>query len=141
MSGEPAGRPVILLVEDDEDDIDFFKRALSRTSAKAELVVARDGDEAVAVLAGRRPPVPTHLILDLKLPKRSGVEVLEWLRKTPELEKLSVAILSSSIEPRDVARTRALGVDGYHVKPSGAKALAAQDHDGPGPDATATKKR
>ncbi len=121
---------MLLLVEDDEDDIHFFSRALSRADAKVRLAVARDGDEAVAYLSGQgefadrsRHPAPTHLILDLKLPKRSGVEVLEWLRKDAALSRLPVAIFSSSIEPSDVARTRALGVDGYFVKPSGAPAL------------------
>ncbi|HEX7896340.1 MAG TPA: response regulator [Planctomycetota bacterium] len=122
---------MVLLVEDDEDDIGFFRRALSKTNSRARLAVARDGDEAVAYLAGQgafadreRHPAPTHVILDLKLPRRSGVEVLEWLRGEPALSRLPVAILSSSNEPLDVARARALGVDGYHVKPSGAAALA-----------------
>jgi len=125
-----TGGPVLLLVEDDEDDIRFFRRVLTKAAAKAELVVARDGDEAVGYLAGQgafadraRHPPPTHLILDLKIPKRSGVEVLEWLRNDAALSRLPVAIFSSSIEPSDVARTRALGVDAYYVKPSGALAL------------------
>lgn len=118
MSGERAR---LLLVEDDEDDVVFFRHALGE-GASVELLVARDGDEALARLRGPDPR-PTHVVLDLKLPRRSGLEVLEALRRDPDWAVLPVAVLTSSQEPADVARARELGVDGYHIKPAGLDGL------------------
>lgn len=115
-------RPRLLLVDDDEDDVSFFRYALGREGGDVELLVARDGDEALARFRGP-DPLPTHVVLDLKLPRRSGLEVLEALRLDPARSGLPVAILTSSQEPADVARARALGVDGYHIKPAGLDGL------------------
>ncbi|HXG62351.1 MAG TPA: response regulator [Planctomycetota bacterium] len=106
----------ILYVEDEEDDVLFMKRALSKVCPDIELKVARDGDEAVRVLSQERPP-PDYVLLDLKMPRRSGLEVLQWIRGHPELKDLAVTVFSSSPEQSDLSRVHQLGVDQYIVKP------------------------
>jgi CheY-like chemotaxis protein len=114
----------ILLVEDNPDDALFAKRAFSKVCPEASLVVARDGEAAVNYLAGAgefqdrsRHPLPTMILLDLKLPRKSGLEVLEWIRSVSELKDMPVVVLSSSNQPQDVDRATELGVLSYHVKP------------------------
>jgi CheY-like chemotaxis protein len=121
LHGERAS---ILLVEDDPDDVLLVKRALELAGARITLAVARDGDEAVAYLGGaRRPagdgdlPLPCLVLLDLKLPRRSGHEVLEWLRGQPVLRRLPVIVLTSSDQQRDIDHAYDLGVNSYLVKP------------------------
>jgi CheY-like chemotaxis protein len=118
---DPA-HPRVLLVEDDDNDVLFFRRALRGCGGQVELEVATDGEEAVQRLA-RGAPLPDRVILDLKLPRRSGLEVLSWIRSTPALKHLSVTILTSSGEPSDLARIRELGIDEYIVKPVSYQAL------------------
>jgi len=115
---------ILLLVEDDPSDVLFFERALTKAGGDVPLRVARDGNEAVAYLAGQgvaadrgQHPLPLLVVLDLKLPYRSGFEVLEWLRKEPIFKDLPVIVLTSSREPSDLSRAKALGVDAYEVKP------------------------
>ena len=107
---------MILLVEDSEDDILFLRRAFRKTGLAVTFEVAYDGLEAVERLSADASPF-THVLLDLKLPKKSGLEVLEWLRGRPDLASLPVIVLTSSREKSDVDRARALGVDDYFVKP------------------------
>jgi CheY-like chemotaxis protein len=108
----------VLLVEDDENDILFFERALRACGARVELEIARDGDAAVQALSrGDDHPLPDRILLDLKLPRRSGIEVLTWIRSTPGLKHLAVTIMTSSGEPSDLARIQALGIDEYLLKP------------------------
>lgn len=107
---------MILLVEDSEDDILFLRRAFRKTGLAAPFEVAYDGLEAVERLSAGASRF-THVLLDLKLPKKSGLEVLEWLRGRPDLASISVIVLTSSREKSDVDRARALGVDDYFVKP------------------------
>ncbi len=113
MNDRPSVR--ILLVEDDENDVLFLKRAFRKASSTIDVEVVRDGEEAVRRLS--RSPAPDRVILDLKLPRMNGTEVLSWIRSRPDLEHLSVTILTSSGEPSDLGRIRALGVDEYIVKP------------------------
>jgi CheY-like chemotaxis protein len=116
MSESP--RLKVLLVEDDENDIIFLKRALKATCPAIELEVARDGEQAVQYLSSRNgQPLPDRIILDLKLPRRSGTDVLAWIRSRPELKHLSVTVMTSSGEQSDLARIRQLGVDDYILKP------------------------
>ena len=116
MNEKPRLR--ILLVEDDESDVLFFERALRANGAAIDLEVARDGEEAVRILSERNGrPLPDRIILDLKLPRRSGIEVLSWIRSNSTLRHLSVTILTSSGEPSDLARIHALGIEEYIVKP------------------------
>lgn len=115
----------ILLVEDNPRDLDLSLRALARTNLANEVVVARDGEEAWQYLAREGPHAdrprgnPAVVLLDLKLPKLDGVEVLDRIRKHPEMEQLPVVMLTASREQTDVARSYALGVNAYVVKPLG----------------------
>ena len=125
----------LLLVEDDPNDVAFFRRGLKGSDLLTHLRVAEDGQEAVAYMEGRgrfenrgEHPVPALVILDLKLPKKSGLEFLEWLRKDSRFKDTPVIILTSSNEPRDVLRAQELGVTAYHVKPVAFKDLCDLVH-------------
>jgi CheY-like chemotaxis protein len=114
---------VILLVEDDPNDALLMRRAFRKLNLENGLQVLEDGEEAVAYLAGTRRyadraryPFPRIVVLDLKLPRRSGLEILEWIRGNPVTRQLPVYILSSSEEKRDMARAHELGVQAYLVK-------------------------
>ncbi len=120
----------ILLVEDDSNDILFIQRAFRRSKFDGLMQVVRDGDEAVAYLAGEGKyedrnvyPLPGMILLDLKLPRRSGLEVLEWIRQQPVIKRIPVVILTSSKEHKDVNRAYDIGVNSYLVKPVNYDAL------------------
>jgi CheY-like chemotaxis protein len=115
---------VLLLVEDDPDHVLLIQRAFGRANLVNPLKIVRDGEEAIAYLAGTgdyadrtRYPLPSLLLLDLKLPRKSGLEVLEWIRGDAALRLLPVVVLTSSEESRDIDRAYALGVNSYLVKP------------------------
>jgi CheY-like chemotaxis protein len=124
MPGDP--RPV-LLVEDDADDQVLIRRAFGRARLANPLRILPDGDAAVAYLGGAGAfadraanPPPAVVLLDLKLPRRSGLEVLEWLRARPApLGRTPVVVLTSSRESDDVRRAYDLGANSYLVKPIG----------------------
>jgi two-component system, response regulator len=114
----------ILLVEDSQDDATFFVEALKEVSPRALLQIARDGAEALAILFGERdsyaalPMVrPRLIVLDLKLPKVGGMEVLRRLRSNPQTRTIPIVVLSSSNERRDLSESYQLGVNSYLVKP------------------------
>ncbi|MCJ8281898.1 MAG: response regulator [Rivularia sp. ALOHA_DT_140] len=120
----------ILLVEDDPNDILFIERAMRRSKLSNPMQIVRDGDEAVAYLSGNEKyanrdnyPLPGIIILDLKLPRRSGLEVLEWLRQQPIIKRIPVVILTSSKEHIDVNRAYDIGVNSYLLKPANYNAL------------------
>lgn len=121
----------ILLVEDNPVDILLMQRAFrNETFAHISLHIVRDGDAAVFYLNGdaeysdrARYPLPTIILLDLKLPRRSGHEVLAWLKQQPELKRLPVVILTSSRQTLDVHQAYDLGVNSYLVKPVGFASL------------------
>jgi two-component system response regulator len=126
-----ADNRVILLVEDDPSDIDLTKRAFERCHIANELIVAHDGEEALDYLlgtgphAGQAPPeLPALVLLDLKLPKMNGVEVLRRIRANPRTRRLPVTILTSSKEEQDVAAGYDNGVNSYIVKPVDFKQFA-----------------
>lgn len=109
---------MILLVEDNPDDEKLTLRAMRQSEVPNIIVVARDGVEAVEHLHGagsKRPP--SLVLLDLKLPKLSGIEVLDKLRKDPKTKHLPVVVLTSSDEERDIAECYALGANSYIRKP------------------------
>lgn len=101
-------------MEDNPNDIFFVEKALRKLAPRVELDFARDGDAAVEYLSRTRP---SHVLLDLKLPRRTGLQVLEWIRGREDLAALPVVILTSSNETSDSKRSLELGVDSYRVKP------------------------
>ncbi len=115
----------ILLVEDNPNDLELSLAALRKSQLANEIVVARDGAEALDYLlargdhAGRSSGTPAVVILDLKLPKVDGLEVLETIKNTPELCHTPVVMLTSSREERDLVRSYELGVNAFVVKPVG----------------------
>ncbi|HEX9394785.1 MAG TPA: response regulator [Gemmatimonadales bacterium] len=120
----------ILLVEDDANDVILIRRAFAKAEIKNPVYTVEDGDAAVAYLAGEGTyanrgdhPLPGVVLLDLKLPRRSGLEVLQWVRQSPTLRRLPVVVLTSSRESADVNRAYDLGANSYLVKPVGFDAL------------------
>jgi len=117
----------ILVVEDNPDDAFFLERAFRKAGLSGFDRVLGSGGDAIDYLSGcggfsdrGSHPLPSHLVLDLKIPKVSGLEVLGWIREQPALRGLRVVVLSSSGERRDLEQAEALGVDGYFIKPTGA---------------------
>jgi len=120
----------ILLVEDDPNDVLLLKRAFRRANIVNPLQVIADGEAAVHYLSGvgtyadrQSYPLPVLMLLDLKLPRRSGHEVLAWLRQQPGLKRLPVVVLTSSQEHIDIDKAYDLGANSYLVKPVGFDAL------------------
>ena len=111
------GSRLILLVEDDPDHELLTIRALKKSNIANEIKVARDGAEALELLFGADPIRPQVILLDLKLPKVEGLEVLRRVRETQETRMLPVVVLTSSDEERDVVRSYQLGVNSYIRKP------------------------
>ena len=113
----------ILLVEDDKRDLELTLVALERSQLANEVIVLRDGAQALDFLlregefAGRPEGNPAVMLLDLKLPKVNGLEVLQKVRSTPSLRSMPIVMLTSSQEESDVVRSYELGVNAYVVKP------------------------
>jgi CheY-like chemotaxis protein len=118
---EPLGR--ILLVEDDPRDVELTLTALEEYNLANEVVVAADGEQALDYLYYRgkfmrRPREnPAVLLLDLKLPKVDGLEVLRQIKSEENLRLIPVVVLTSSREEKDMVTSYKLGVNGYVVKP------------------------
>lgn len=116
----------ILLVEDDENDVFFFERALQRAGCAHPVHVARDGEEAIAYLsqAGEsadgagRFPLPCLTLLDLDLPRKSGFEVLQWIREHGPHPAVPVVVLTGSTSKRDMREAYRLGAKSCLLKPS-----------------------
>lgn len=114
----------ILLVEDDPNDVTLIERAFRKANIVNPLQIVTDGEKAVAYLAGQEPytdreryPLPALVLLDLKLPRKSGHEVLEWLRVQPNLQRIPVVVLTGSKEPADINLAYDLGANSYLIKP------------------------
>lgn len=114
----------ILLVEDSPDDVMLFKRAINKAAVNYPLQVVTDGETAIAYLLGSGVyadrelyPLPALVLLDLKLPRKSGHEVLAWLRAQPKLRRLPVVVLTTSRESSDINRAYDACVNSYLVKP------------------------
>ena len=114
----------ILLVEDDEEDILLLRRAFRNAYIANPLIEVRDGQAAIQYLSGEgdyadrtRYPIPFLMLLDLRLPKLSGFEVIAWIREQPQLANLIVVVLTASDHVPDVTKARDLGANSYLVKP------------------------
>jgi DNA-binding response OmpR family regulator len=107
----------ILLVEDDPDHELLTIRALKRSNIANDVTVARDGEEAIGLLFSEDAMLPQVVLLDLKLPKVDGLEVLRRIRESAATRMLPVVVLTSSDEERDLVRSYQLGVNSYIRKP------------------------
>ena len=115
----------ILLAEDESADVFLMRRALLKAGISNLLCVVRDGEEAVEYIRGigkfadrKTHPIPAILLLDLNMPKKSGFEVLEWVRAESELKGLPIIVLSTSNQERDIRMAYNLGANSYLTKPS-----------------------
>lgn len=118
-------QPTVLVADDDANDIFFLRRAFQKAGISCSILDVPDGEKAINYLTGsdgfgdrRRFPLPCLLFLDLKMPKISGFEVLEWLQKHDGVLKMKIVVLSSSNLPSDMQKARLLGAHDYRVKPS-----------------------
>src|SRR4051812_20192198 len=112
------------MVDDSQDDCLLLKMAVSRAERLSFIGSVSDGEEVMAYLRGEgkyedrdRYPVPDMLLLDLKMPRKDGFEVLDWLRQQP-FDDMVVVVLSSSEQTQDVKKAMSLGADYYHTKDS-----------------------
>jgi CheY-like chemotaxis protein len=112
----------VLVADDDEQDVFLLRRAFTKAGLKHEIVDVHDGEEAIKYLVGNtglNPEahgLPSLLVLDIKMPKADGFDVLHWLRRQPELKKMPVVMLSSSSQDCDREKARRLGANDYFVK-------------------------
>jgi two-component system response regulator len=114
--------PRILHVEDSPDDVVLIGMAFRKAKVTAILEVASDGDKAIAALENGPTP-PACVLLDIKLPTISGLDVLTWIRRQPRFKRLPVVMLTSSLLPEDINRAYDLGANSYLVKPTDLAAL------------------
>lgn len=117
--GEPMDSRPILLVEDNEDDVLLTRRAFRKAGIPNELIVARDGVEAMEVMTVGRfgKMLPALVLLDLKLPKVDGMEILRRLRQDDRTRIARVVVLTSSREEKDIQRCAELGANSFIRKP------------------------
>lgn len=115
---------LILIAEDNDDHVLLLRRALKKGAILNPIFVVSDGEEAVAYLKGEGKfadryeyPLPGLLLLDLKMPKKNGFEVLQWIREQPFLKRLRVVVLTTSDNPQDIDRAYELGANSFIVKP------------------------
>jgi len=114
----------VLIAEDDPSDAFLLKRAFASAEIRATLHFVRDGQEAIDYLEGEAGysdrdsyPMPDLILLDLKMPRLNGFDVLNWLRQKPGLKRLLVTVLTSSDQPKDIDRAYDLGANSYLLKP------------------------
>lgn len=118
------GREIVLVADDDLNDVTLLRRAFLQAGVDVAMKVVRDGEEVIQYLHGDAPfsdreefPLPKLLLLDLKMPRANGFEVLEWLRKQAGLRRILVVVLTSSDEPEDIDRAYDLGANSFLRKP------------------------
>jgi|ERR1044071_1001348 CheY-like chemotaxis protein len=124
-------RFTVLLVEDDLNDVFLVKRAFKMAHLPEPLQVVTDGQEAINYLKGEGKyedrqayPLPKLIVMDIKMPRRTGFEVLEWVKKGDQpLRRIPIVIVSSSNNPADINRAYELGANAYMVKPVNFKAV------------------
>ena len=122
----------ILLVEDEENDAMLLKMAFKRNNLLNPIHWVRDGVEAIAYLNGEGDyadhalyPFPEVLIVDLKMPRMGGLELLQWIRDHPDYKVIPTIIMSSSRQDSDIVKAYELGVNTYMIKPSSFDELAS----------------
>ena len=125
-------KETILLVDDSENDLMLMRVAFKKAKSNSPLQEVRNGEEAIAYLKGEGPycdrnkfPLPIVMLLDLNMPKKSGFDVLAWVRAQPVLKRLAIIILTASMRSEDVERAFDLGATAFLVKPSNLETLAA----------------
>ncbi len=118
------GRKTVLVADDDINDISLLKRAFLRAGIDVSMKVVHDGEEVIQYLHGDEHfanrdefPLPKLLLLDLKMPRADGFEVLAWVRKQTGLRRMLVVVMTSSDEPQDIDRAFDLGANSYLRKP------------------------
>ncbi len=116
---------VILYAEDEENDVFFLERAFQLADSPHALKAVPDGEQTIDYLAGvgefadrTLHPLPALVLLDINMPKKSGLEVLEWIRRKQRFKSLPIVILTSSSRDEDREKARQLGADDYLLKPS-----------------------
>ena len=142
----PALQKHLLVVEDSDEDAMFLRRAVEQTGVSLPHSIVKDGDQAIAYLSGAHAfadrllhPFPSMMLLDLKMPKKSGHDVLEWMKQS-SLTGPKVIVYTSSAEPKDIDQAMRLGAFAYIIKPLSlgilarivrelAAAMANPDHD------------
>lgn len=125
-------KQTILLVDDSQDDIFLMRTAFKKAEFNSPLQEVHNGEEAIAYLKGEgvysdrnHYPLPSVMLLDLKLPMQNGFDVLGWARTQPAFKRLAIIILTASARTEDVERAFDLGASSYLVKPSSLNALVA----------------
>ena len=120
----------LLLVEDNQNDVLLFQRALRKAGANVPLNIVKDGEQAVHYLSGKshyadrnQYPLPMLIFMDIHLPKKSGLEVLEWLKQQPTLRRTPVIVFTSSEAEGDIDQAYDNGANSYVIKPASFKAL------------------
>ena len=120
----------VLLVEDDLNDIFIVKRAFRTAHIPNPLQVVTDGEEAISYLRGdgkyadrAAHPLPKLIVMDIKMPRRSGFEVLEWVKGSSGMRRIPVIIVSSSDSVEDINRAYELGANAYMIKPMDYRAV------------------
>ena len=115
----------VLYAEDEENDAFFLKRGFKQAQIPNTLIVVPDGQAAIDYCSDIGPfadrsqhPLPQLILLDLNMPKKTGMEVLQWIRHQPSISTLPVVILSSSTQDEDIRLAYSRGANGYLVKPS-----------------------
>lgn len=124
--------PPVVQVDDDENDVLLLRYAYRACGIPNPLFALRDGQDAIDYLSGvgefgdrqRYPGPPLLLLLDLKMPRRSGMDVLRWIRQRPDWRLLTVVMLTASANQRDVDEAYAAGVNSFIIKPAGTDKLA-----------------
>ncbi len=124
MLGKKSTSVPILIADDDAQDTMLVQMAAERAALGLRLETVRDGEEAINYLMGREPyadrqahPFPKMMLLDLKMPRLNGFDVLDFVRRQPGLRQLPVVIFSSSDDPKDIRRAYDAGANSYLCKP------------------------
>jgi CheY-like chemotaxis protein len=122
-----SAKNTILVAEDDTNDVYLLKLAFVKAGLDVHFEFVEDGEQLIQYLKAheRTPenPIPELLLLDIKMPKVNGFEALDWIRHQPGLKRLTIVMLTSSDEPRDINRAYDLGANSYLVKPCGIEHL------------------